>query len=107
MTKSFRTMAVCAIAFMPAFLASCGLDSYSSGDPEIPIENTTFASLLGVNLAASTKTTHGAYYRDLVVGTGATIATGDSVFVRYSGWLANGTLFDSNSSAASALPFEF
>jgi FKBP-type peptidyl-prolyl cis-trans isomerase FkpA len=106
MTKTFRAMAVAVIAFMPVLLASCGLD-YSDPEPAIPIENTTFASALGVDLAASTRTTNGAYYRDIVVGTGATIAAGQHLTVRYSGWLANGTLFDSNLSAASPLPFTF
>lgn len=100
-------MAIGAIAFMPAILASCGLDDYSDPDPAIPIENTTFASALGVDLAASTRTTNGAYYRDVVVGTGPTIVVGQHLAVRYSGWLANGTLFDSNLSAASPLPFTF
>jgi peptidylprolyl isomerase len=74
---------------------------------EIPIEETTFATTLGVNLSASTKTPNGAYYRDLVVGTGPVIVNGDSVSVRYTGWLSNGTEFDSNVAAASPLTFQF
>ena len=71
------------------------LDSSAPGDP-VPIEKTNFASALGVDLAASTRTANGAYYRDITVGTGATVATGQSVDVRYTGWLSNGTQFDSN-----------
>lgn len=33
---------------------------------------------------------------DLVVGTGATAATGDTLTVHYTGWLADGTKFDSS-----------
>ena len=58
------------------------------------------------DLAASTKTTNGAYYRDLVVGTGATVATGQTIAVRYTGWLANGTQFDSNTALANPLTFK-
>lgn len=74
--------------------------------PERSIEETTFASALGVNLAASTKTANGAYYRDIVVGTGAVVATGQNVSVRYTGWFSNGVQFDSNLSASSPLTFK-
>ncbi|MBC7673902.1 MAG: FKBP-type peptidyl-prolyl cis-trans isomerase [Polaromonas sp.] len=47
-----------------------------------------------MNLAASTKTASGLYYRDITVGTGKTIVAGDSINVKYSGALANGSVFD-------------
>ena len=34
------------------------------------------------------------YYRDIRVGTGKTIAAGDSLTVKYTGSFANGTVFD-------------
>jgi FKBP-type peptidyl-prolyl cis-trans isomerase len=74
---------------------------------EIPIEETTFATALGVNLSASTKTPNGAYYRDIVVGTGAVIANGDSVSIRYTGWLSNGVEFDNNLANPQPLTFKF
>lgn len=61
------------------------------------IESTSFAPALGVDLAASTKTPTGLYYRDLQVGSGATVAAGQRASMRYTGWLADGTQFDSNS----------
>jgi FKBP-type peptidyl-prolyl cis-trans isomerase len=76
--------------------------------PFVPrIEDVTFAPELGVNLAASTKTASGMYYRDITVGTGATVPTtnGDTAFVRYQGWLRNNVSFDNNLSAAQ--PFAF
>jgi FKBP-type peptidyl-prolyl cis-trans isomerase FkpA len=73
--------------------------------PNISIENSTFASALNVNLAASTKTASGLYYRDLTPGGGATFASGDSVGVYYRGYLTTGTLFDSKLSPAT--PFAF
>lgn len=71
---------------------ACGGDSVF-----IPkIEETNFAAALEVNLAASTKTASGLYYRDLIVGTGATVPadTNKSVTVGYAGYLRNGTSFD-------------
>ena len=67
----------------------------------MPIESTTFAPSLGVNLSASTKTASGLYYRDIRVGTGATLAAGQNVNVRYVGSFVNGTTFD-----AGPIPFQ-
>jgi FKBP-type peptidyl-prolyl cis-trans isomerase len=102
--KTFsRAVAMTAIAFMPIVVSSCTVDADTN--PLVPIEQTNFASSLGVNLAASTKTANGAYYRDIVTGTGATVTTGQLVSVRYTGYFADGTIFDSNTTAASPLPF--
>jgi len=60
------------------------------------IEKTHFPATLNVDLSASTKLASGEYVRDLVTGTGAAVTNGAAVSVRYSGWLADGTLFDSN-----------
>ena len=68
--------------------------------PFIPqIETTTFDPSLGVNLESSIQTELGVYYRDLVVGGGAIVPvsdTGDTVVVRYTGYLRNAVEFDSN-----------
>ncbi|HKJ02060.1 MAG TPA: FKBP-type peptidyl-prolyl cis-trans isomerase [Longimicrobiales bacterium] len=53
-----------------------------------------FDASLGIDLASMVHTPSGLYYKDLVVGAGATVAVGDSATVAYSGWLANGTPFD-------------
>lgn len=76
------------------------------GDPFIPqIEKVYFDPSLNVDLAASTKTASGLYYRDLVVGDGVQVdtAAGDSVGVRYTGWLRNAEQFDSNVGTSAAL----
>ena len=78
-----------------ALLASCVSDG-----PFIPtIETTNFAASLGVDLAASTQTASGLYYRDIIVGSGATVpaVSGTSVTTTYAGYLRGGTLFDSGS----------
>src|SRR3954470_16950615 len=50
-----------------------------------------------VAVAAKTvKTPSGLEYQDLVVGTGAPAEPGKPVKVHYTGWLTNGTKFDSS-----------
>jgi FKBP-type peptidyl-prolyl cis-trans isomerase len=75
--------------------AACGS---SSTEPAaaVPIEQTTFAPSLGVDLAQSTRLPSGLYYRDLVAGSGTTLASGQTVGMRYVGTFANGEEFDSN-----------
>lgn len=98
---SRRAVAACAL-----IASSACLSGESVSVNEAQIEQTSFAASLGVNLAASTKTANGTYYRDLVVGTGATVATGQTITVRYTGWLANGTQFDSNTTKPDPLTFK-
>ena len=86
--------------------AAVGLAACSGTDnTEAPtIEATTFAANLGVDLAASTKLSSGMYIRDMTVGTGAAVANGQQLSMRYTGWLANGSQFDSNVNGS---PFGF
>jgi FKBP-type peptidyl-prolyl cis-trans isomerase len=60
------------------------------------IEQTQFATSLNVDLAQSTKTASGLYYRDLLVGTGALnpADTAKTVSVGYAGFFRNGVQFD-------------
>ena len=60
------------------------------------VETAQFNPSLNVDLASSTKAANGEYYRDLVAGTGAAVSTGQTLGVHYTGWLADGTKFDSN-----------
>ena len=78
--------------FALAAAAGCGANSPTA----VPIEQTTFAPSLGVNLAQSAKLPSGLYYRDITAGTGATLAAGQTVGMRYTGTFANGDVFDSN-----------
>jgi hypothetical protein len=56
----------------------------------------TYAPSLGVNIAQMTRIADGLYIQDLVVGTGATASAGHGVSMTYTGWLVDGTQFDSN-----------
>jgi len=64
-----------------------------------------FAPELGVDLDAMTQTASGLQYEDLTVGDGATAQAGDSVSVHYTGWLTDGTKFDSSVDRGD--PFKF
>ena len=90
--RNLRAFFIAALAL--PFIASCSVDSTgtSTGD----VATTDFASSLGVNLAASTKTSDGLYYRDISIGTGALVVSGNTVNARYDGYISNGTLFQSN-----------
>jgi FKBP-type peptidyl-prolyl cis-trans isomerase FkpA len=74
------------------FLGSACSDSAGPVDPA----DLTFAAQLGVDLATMTRSQSGLYYKDLTVGTGAQTNTGARVTVDYTGWLHNGTQFDSS-----------
>jgi FKBP-type peptidyl-prolyl cis-trans isomerase len=73
--------------------AACG---GSSSPTAVPIDQTTFAPSLGVDLTQSTKLPTGLYYRDITPGTGTVLAAGQTVGMRYVGTFANGDVFDSN-----------
>lgn len=75
-----------------------------STGPKDPTE-LEFAAVTGVNLAAMTMTESGLYIQDLQIGTGAEAQPGDTLTVHYTGWLHDGTQFDS--SVDRGQPFEF
>jgi FKBP-type peptidyl-prolyl cis-trans isomerase len=91
--KNIRALLLAALVL--PLLAACAVGD-ATGTGSGRVEDTDFASSLGVDLAASTKTADGLYYRDISVGTGRAVVTGDSVNIYYSGYLSNGTLFQQN-----------
>ncbi|RKG94279.1 FKBP-type peptidyl-prolyl cis-trans isomerase [Corallococcus sp. CA053C] len=86
---------------LSAVLALVGCGDSSSGDPA----KVTYADALGVDLGAMNKSDSGLYTQDLTVGTGAEAVAGKIVQVHYSGWLPDGSLFDS--SVPRGEPFSF
>ena len=72
---------------------------------EQPATVTTFAPALGVDPAALTKTPSGLQYQDKTVGTGPVAKAGQLVSVHYTGWLPNGSKFDSSRDRNE--PFQF
>jgi peptidylprolyl isomerase len=82
-------------------LAGCGDDdgdAVTAPTGPATVANTTYAPALGVDLTAAgwTRTESGLYYRTLgtPVTTGTPAVRGQSVRVRYTGWLADGRQFD-------------
>ena len=69
--------------------SACGPDR---GDPA----HVTFAPALGVDLAAMRRSDSGLYTQDLVEGTGAEARVGRYLEVHYTGWLPDGTRFDTS-----------
>jgi peptidylprolyl isomerase len=73
-------------------LSACGGNPPESGDPT----KVKYAPTLGVDLEAMNRSESGLYTQDLEVGTGLEVTPGRTAFVHYSGWLPNGTLFDTS-----------
>ena len=84
-------------------MSACGTDSTAPDIPSNPAVE-TYAATLGVNIAAMTKKSDNLFVQDLVVGTGAEAVAGRTVRVTYSGYLINGSRFDSNVGGS---PFSF
>jgi hypothetical protein len=74
--------------------AGCGSDA----TPDIPSNPAveTYATSLGVNIAQMTRKTDNLFVQDLVVGTGADAIAGRSMDLHYTGWLVNGSRFDTS-----------
>ena len=75
-------------------LAAAGACGDSTGPKNVPIEETTFADTLHIDLSKFTRDVSGLYARDSVVGTGTTLALGQTVSIKYLGRFANGETFD-------------
>ena len=83
-----------ATALAAIALASCTPEA--STGPAQDITTTTFASSLGITLSAMTKTASGLYYQDSPAGTGVTATSGNHLTVNYTGFLTNGSTFDTS-----------
>lgn len=87
-------------------LAACGGDHKAdSATPATPATSATFAPQLGVDLKTMTKTPSGLAYKDTKVGDGPAAQPGQMASVHYTGWLPDGTKFDSSRDAGQ--PFGF
>jgi FKBP-type peptidyl-prolyl cis-trans isomerase FkpA len=74
--------------------SACGEDDNPFGIVGQP-QNSDFAPELGVDLGRMTLTATGMYIEDVTVGTGTVADSGNQVTVRFTGWLIDGTEFDS------------
>lgn len=85
------------VALFALFLSACGGDGESKGDAAKPS--------FEIDSAALTKTASGLQYQDIVTGTGAEATRGQVAVVHYTGWLTDGTKFDSSRDRGQ--PFSF
>jgi peptidylprolyl isomerase len=83
-----RRIQLVAILLGGLLLPACG------DDITFPPE---FDDSLGIDLATMTKTSSGLYYQDLAPGSGNAVTAGQKATVAYTGWLPDGTRFDSGS----------
>jgi FKBP-type peptidyl-prolyl cis-trans isomerase len=82
-------------------LAGCSLGTTEvANNPSDPTKE-TYAAALNIDLAQFTKTANGVYYKDIVVGAGATLTGTPVIQFTYVGLLPNGARFD----AASAVVY--
>jgi hypothetical protein len=77
-----------------ALIAFLVYRDYTTKSPKYPIG--TLDTTPPTPSASAITTASGLTYEDLQVGDGATAKTGDSVTVNYTGWLEDGTKFDSS-----------
>ena len=80
-------------------MLACG--ESDSSDSTTP--NTTTEVNMDSNSTVTTDT--GLQYTDLIVGTGAAASAGDTAVVHYTGWLLDGTKFDSSLDRGDPLQF--
>jgi len=83
-----RPLPMLSLCLLLALSSACG----DSGDPT----KVTYAAFLGVDLTAMNRGDSGLYTLDQEVGTGVEATNGRSLEVHYSGWLPDGTLFDTS-----------
>ena len=84
---------VAALLAGAVLMAGCG--DGPTGPVFQVIEETEFAASLGIDLASMTRLATGVYAKDIVVGTGDEAAVGTTPTLTFTGWLADGSEFDS------------
>ncbi|HEY7481905.1 MAG TPA: FKBP-type peptidyl-prolyl cis-trans isomerase [Gemmatimonadales bacterium] len=83
------------VALLSILLSACGGDAKGgSADSDFALDS-----------AALTKTPSGLQYQDVVTGTGPEAKSGQVAVVHYTGWLTDGTKFDSSRDRGE--PFSF
>ncbi len=92
--RVFSTAALVPLVAALTLLSACSKDDTLDIPSNPAVE--VYAASLGVNIAGMTKKSEALYVQDVVVGTGADAIAGKTLRMTYSGYLINGTKFDSN-----------
>jgi peptidylprolyl isomerase len=90
-----------------AFTACLSGTETVTGNNGTPIDCATLATDLTGAEPTLTTTASGLKYRDQIVGTGATVSSGTTVRIHYSGCLTTGQKFDENNDADPRGPLQF
>lgn len=91
--RPHRRVSLLALAF---FAAAClSTDPTGVPDPIDPADD-SYHSSLNIRIADMTRLASGVYIQDVVVGTGTVAEANSRIQVFYSGFLTNGTRFDTN-----------
>jgi len=91
----FRLLSIVALL---ATVTSC--EPTAPKGPSDPAAD-TYAASLGIDIPTMVKVNQDLYYKDVVVGNGTPAATiGKTITINYTGYLPDGTIFDSNGTAA-------
>src|SRR5678815_251852 len=72
-------------------LSACDLNTHPEDHPTDPATE-TFSSLLNVDISKMQKTEHGVYYRDITLGTGATLTTATTITMSYGEFVKTGAI---------------
>lgn len=92
--------AACAPADDAATTADDAQDSAPSAAADAPASGSaiagSYAAELNVDPVVMTRTESGLYYQDIATGEGPAVQSGQTVRVHYTGWLPDGTEFDSS-----------
>ncbi len=88
-----RLGGVWALLVAPLLMGGCEASLTEGADYTNPQE-VEFDPSLGVDLSEMTRTESGLYLQDVLVGDGRTAELGQTIGVRFQGWLPDGTLFD-------------
>jgi FKBP-type peptidyl-prolyl cis-trans isomerase FkpA len=108
-----RLVALCSAACVALVLATAcsregseGADKGAASAPANPDPaQNTYAPALGVDLVAFSKKQSGLLYQDVTPGTGTVAIASRRVKVHYTGWLPNGTKFDSSRDRGEPIEF--
>jgi len=98
-----RNQRIATIVVILLLLAGAAFLVYSTSRPEQPATGQSAAGLPDISNLTTTAT--GLQYKDVVVGDGTEAQAGNTVAVHYTGWLTDGTKFDS--SVDRGQPFTF
>ena len=98
-------LGLAAAAAAAAATGACRDVTAPEQDPTTVKYSDSLVAQLGLNIATFTHDTSGVYYKDIAVGSGTLVTKGATVGYYYTGYLANGRLFDTDTSLTSPLTF--